>query len=262
MRQRTSQGQAGQGHAGQGHAGQGHAGQGHAGQGHAGDQGGESLTLADAAYRRLRHDIVAGVFEAGSPLRLEMLRNRYGFSFSPLREALNRLQSERLVTSVALRGFSVAPFSSSEMWDAIETRILVEREAMRRSIANGGDVWEATIVAAFHTLMLKSERSASLPGDGEALEASHRDFHRALIGECGSPRLLDLADHLYMETERYRRPALIGTAAGRPARAIVKEHREIMDAVLARRSTAGELLAEHYRRTGRLVEKGLQLEAA
>jgi len=34
--------------------------------------------------------------EAGKPLRLEALRQRYGLSFSPLREALMRLQSERL----------------------------------------------------------------------------------------------------------------------------------------------------------------------
>src|SRR3954465_1927300 len=53
-------------------------------------------TLSQSAYQRLRADIVAGVLEAGKPLRLEALRQRYGLSFSPLREALMRLQSERL----------------------------------------------------------------------------------------------------------------------------------------------------------------------
>ena len=57
----------------------------------------EPTTFSEAAYQRLRADIVAGVLEAGKPLRLEALRQRYGLSFSPLREALMRLQSERLV---------------------------------------------------------------------------------------------------------------------------------------------------------------------
>jgi DNA-binding GntR family transcriptional regulator len=38
-------------------------------------------------------------------LRLAELSERYGMGFSPLREALNRLQAERLVTAESLRGF-------------------------------------------------------------------------------------------------------------------------------------------------------------
>ena len=70
-----------------------------------GDSAAAPATLREAAYQHLRADIVAGHLEAGKPLRLEALRQRYGLSFSPLREALMRLQSERLVLSTALRGF-------------------------------------------------------------------------------------------------------------------------------------------------------------
>ena len=51
----------------------------------------------------------------GSPLRLADLSARYDMGFSPLREALNRLQAERLVIAEALRGFRVAPLSLDEM---------------------------------------------------------------------------------------------------------------------------------------------------
>src|ERR1700752_568901 len=86
---------------------------------------GGPATLGEAAYHRLRADIIVGTFKAGEPLRLEALRQRYGLSFSPLREALMRLQSERLVLPTALRGFSVAPLSREEIEDATETRILI-----------------------------------------------------------------------------------------------------------------------------------------
>jgi hypothetical protein len=154
----------------------------------ANDAAAEPATLGEAAYQRLRADIVVGTFRAGEPLRLEALKQRYGLSFSPLREALMRLQSERLVASTALRGFSVAPLSREEIEDATETRILIESEALRRSMRNGDDDWEARIVAAFHALSLQVERQSRNSGPVEtadlfAMEERHHHFHRALIAE-------------------------------------------------------------------------------
>lgn len=226
------------------------------------DPQGGAATLAEAAYRRLRQDIVAGVFAPSQPLRLELLKQRYGLSFSPLREALNRLQTERLVVTAPLRGFSVAPVSIEEMWDATQTRILIECEALRRSIAQGDDDWEAGIVAAFHALDLQVRRKAAAGTLAEAeltaLETRHQDFHRALIAHCRSRRLIDLADQLYVETQRYRLPTLAGR---KPAvsRDVALEHRQIMEAALARRSEeAVALLAAHYRKTSTLVEAHMQ----
>lgn len=225
------------------------------------DSQGGAATLAEAAYRRLRQDIVAGVFAPSQPLRLELLKQRYGLSFSPLREALNRLQTERLVATAPLRGFSVAPVSIEEMWDATETRILIECEALRRSIAQGNDDWEAGIVASFHALDLQVRRRAA-GGIAEeeliALETRHQDFHRALIAHCRSRRLIGIADQLYVETQRYRLPTLSGQNPA-ASRDVALEHRQIMDAALARRSEeAVGLLAAHYRRTSTLVESHMQ----
>jgi len=59
------------------------------------DGGVEEITLAEQVYRSLRRDLISGDIEPGQSLRLEFLKQRYGISFSPIREALNRLQSER-----------------------------------------------------------------------------------------------------------------------------------------------------------------------
>ena len=223
-------------------------------------------TLGEAAYQRLRADIVVGTFKAGEPLRLEALRQRYGLSFSPLREALMRLQSERLVLSTALRGFSVAPLSREEIEDATETRILIEREALRRAMRNGDDDWEANIVAAFHALGLQVERQSRMSGKAEvadlfAMEERHHHFHRALIAPCGSPRLLELAEQLYVETQRYRLPNYFGGSLGKRRRDAAAEHREIMDATLRRSEEAVCLLAEHYRKTAAIIEASIEWPA-
>lgn len=204
------------------------------------------MTLADTAYDSLRRDIMRGHLPPGQPLRLEALRSRYDMGFSPLREALNRLQSERLVVSASMKGFIVAPLSLPEMWEAIEARVLVETEALRLSILRGDDVWEAGIVAALHALGLAAAR-----GEPEALEARHAEFHLSLIAACGSGWLLDFARKLSAATERYRAPVLAGDTAPRDVQG---EHAALAEAALARRADeAPALLAVHYRRTGERI---------
>ena len=219
----------------------------------------QEITLAEKAYRALRADIISGAIEAGQSLRLEYLKQRYGISFSPIREALNRLHSERFVLFNASRGFRLAPFSIAEMWDAIETRILIDCEALRRSLINANDQWEARLVGAFHALTLAANRNAvALPDHaaGELLEVRHLEFHQGMLAACDSPWLMSLSAQLYDQSERYRRPTLRGHAAWGGARNVPAEHQELMNAALTRDAAkASALLAEHYRESGRFVEK-------
>lgn len=216
----------------------------------------EELTLAGQAHRALKRDIISGAIPAGQPLRLEYLKERYGVSFSPLREALNRLHSERLVVSTPSRGFRVAPFSQEEMWDAIETRIVIDCETLRRSLARGDEAWESRLVASFQALTGADPHAAQL--DDAGIEARHHDFHRCLIAACGSRWLLDLSDRLYAQTERYRQPSLRDRNYWNLERDVAAEHRQLLDAAVARDAgRATGLLARHYRETGRMVGKVL-----
>ena len=221
-------------------------------------------TLAEKAYRRLRLEIIAGVLKPHSPLRLEMLKERYGLSFSPLREALNRLQAERLVVPSESRGFRVAGVSLDEMWDAIETRILIDVQGLRRSIERGDDDWEASVLASFHAFSRCAGRLAKEPADPdgerwEELEDRHRDFHLSLVASSGSRWLVELSQQLYAQTERYRRPMMLAPGHSQmPPRDFEGEHRTLMEAAVDRDADrAALLLDQHYRRTGELIERHL-----
>jgi len=206
-------------------------------------------TLAERAHRKLRVDIISGALAADQALRLEYLKERYGISYSPLREALNRLHSEQLVVSSPSRGFRVAPFSEAHMWDAIETRIVIDCEALRRALARGDAEWEVKLLAAFDALIPLSEPGA---------EARHYAFHRALLSACGSPWLLTLSDQLYGQTERYRQTSLRGRTHGNIQRDSAAEHQQLLHAAVARDAVlAAGLLARHFRQTGRLVQQVL-----
>jgi GntR family carbon starvation induced transcriptional regulator len=209
------------------------------------------MTLSETAYSAIRRDIIQGVLPAGQPLRMADLSARYAMGFSPLREALSRLQVERLVVAEALRGFKAAPLSVEEMQDATDTRILIESDALRLSIQHGDDDWSAAIVAALYALKLQVEREARGPVDVWEIEARHYVFHRALLSACQSPWRLEFFDRLYAATERYRIPILVSSnIPGQPRRDIQAEHSALAEAVLARDAeTAVRLLADHYNRT-------------
>lgn len=214
------------------------------------------MTLAAKAYDALRRDILTGALGPEKPLRLADLSARLGMGFSPLREALNRLQAERLVTAESLRGFRVAPVSREAMRDAMDTRTLIETQALERAICRGDDDWEAGIVGALHALNKVAERPRA-EFDLWALETRHHAFHRALIGACDSAWLLEFFERLYAATERYRIPHLLA-ASDLDGRDIRTAHSDLAQAVLARDSKrATGLLRDQYATTRRLLETGL-----
>ena len=208
------------------------------------------MTLTEQAYDALRRDIIRGTLAPDTPLRMADLSARYGMGFSPLREALSRLNAERLVVSEPLRGFKVAPLSVQGMRDAMSARILIEGDALRAAIALGDDDWAAQVVSALYALKLQVERPDPDPW---ALEARHYAFHRALLAACASPWRLEFFDRLYAATERYRVAVLTGRTSG-AGRDIQAEHTELAEAALARHADlAVSLLTAHYQRTADFV---------
>ena len=71
-------------------------------------------TLAAIALERLRDDVLKCRLKPGDKLTFDDLKERYGISISPLREALSRMASEGLVVLEDKRGFHVAPVC---VWD-------------------------------------------------------------------------------------------------------------------------------------------------
>lgn len=212
-------------------------------------------TVADAVHARLRADLMAGRFGPGEALRLEPLMARYGCGISPLREALNRLASERLVRAVGQRGFQAAPVSLAEMWDIVRLRQKLEGEAIAAAIEAGDARWESEIVAAFHRLA-KAPPSGRDRADPDAWERGHRDFHCALIAACPSQWLLHFIGILYGHTERYRRVRFERTLPKKLVRDVAAEHRELMEAVLARdKRRAVRLLSEHLDKTANFIAR-------
>lgn len=217
------------------------------------DQGQIANTVAEVAYQRIREDILWGELKPGLPLRSDALRARYGVGISPLREALTRLASERLVISVGYKGFSVAPMTAYDVQDTKTARLIIEVEALSRSIRAGDLKWETELLAAYH--LLSRVAIPTKPGRASSLWAMHhRKFHMALLSACGSRWLVELAGQLFDQADRHRILRARFSPHSKLTRDIEREHKCIFKAALARDVKAAvQALEDHYESTATQV---------
>lgn len=166
-----------------------------------------SCSSSASAYvlARLRGDILSAEFAPNAKLYLKILMARYNTSVAPVREALAVLSGAGLVIAESQRGFRVAPASRSDFEDIARLRVQMEISALERSIDHGNDVWEkqlCSIYKIFSRLSPNDDRNNLITNSWETY---HREFHFALISQCGSPTLLNFCSQLHDRFDRYRR---------------------------------------------------------
>lgn len=158
------------------------------------------VTRVDHVYRQLREAVVNGEFPPGMPLRPERLSRRYDVSLIPIREALRKLEVERLVEATPNKGVRVASISVEDVSDVYATRVVLELEALRRAWPSIDDAFIAQLRADREQMV-----DATHAADHARAHELHRRIHFALYERSGSPWLLHLIEILWSHTERYRR---------------------------------------------------------
>jgi DNA-binding GntR family transcriptional regulator len=79
----------------------------------------------------LRHAILHGYFEPGEKVDVEGIAQDLGVSRMPVREAIRRLESERLVTNRAHHGATITTVTQKDIHEIYVVRMLLEVEAIR-----------------------------------------------------------------------------------------------------------------------------------
>lgn len=162
-------------------------------------------TCTEQAVERLRLAIISGELAPNAKLRIQSLCEQFGLSATPIREALTRLVANGLVEAVGQKGFCVVPVSLEDFQDIQQLRHVVETQALRQSIEKGDVRWESNIVAALHRLsVFAADASGRLPEGDMEFDVAHKEFHAALLGACGSTRLLAIHADLHDQIRRYR----------------------------------------------------------
>ncbi|HEV7328848.1 MAG TPA: GntR family transcriptional regulator [Bosea sp. (in: a-proteobacteria)] len=210
----------------------------------------EKTTLSTTVYQKLRSDIIQGEFRPGEKLRIEPIAATYGVGSNAVREALSRLSAERLVERYEQRGFAVPAIALDDWRVLVRTRCWLETKALEEAIANRDEHWEEGIVLALHRL---SRFRSDKPEERAGWEDAHRNFHRALLANCGSPWLIEFCDILADHAARY---ISISHAYGNTPRNGQSEHEALMKVVLnGTAADACALLVAHYTKTLQTIEE-------
>ncbi|MFD7511995.1 GntR family transcriptional regulator [Streptomyces sp. NPDC059853] len=206
-------------------------------------------TRSELVYEKVRAEILHGTLPPGSRLRFVELAHRFTVSQSVVREALVRLAEQGLAVALPQQGFRVRTLSLADLHEITEARVEIEGVVLRRAIAQGDLAWESSVIAAHHVLA-RTPRTTKAGKINESWVDAHEAFHAAILRGCRNGTLLSVATSLRESASLYRWWSGAATPDPDPDRDVALEHRQLLDAVVARDEvTASCLIAQHIQRT-------------
>jgi DNA-binding GntR family transcriptional regulator len=146
-------------------------------------------TLSDQAYRALREEITTGALKPGQRLTERALADHLGVSPTPVREALQRLEHERLIERDAVRSIRVAEPSVARLYELALIEVALRGAAARLAAERATEAEVQAIVAACDRAeALASGATWSQDQVREILTVT-RGFHQ-LVNEAAHTRTL------------------------------------------------------------------------
>ena len=199
-------------------------------------------TVTDVLVERIRNEIIRGQYPPGTRLRLRDLADQYKISTMPVREALQLLEAEGLVTGEPRKGVTVTQLSPAELEDIYDMRATLEAMATRQAVPQ----ISAETIDSLQTIVEQLDRAQ---GDVVKIVELNTRFHTLLYAASGRAHLCSVISMLRRRTAHYFRAyvAELGTYAQ-------DEHRAIIEACRRQEAArAAEIVQAHVTRAGQAV---------
>ncbi|KAB2329562.1 GntR family transcriptional regulator [Cytobacillus depressus] len=193
-----------------------------------------NLNLNDRVYIHLRDKIINNEIKPGSKIEYELLMEELGISRTPLRDALNRLQHDKLVEIKPRSGTHVCvptPKDIQEVYDVRKSLEMLSIETAVHSIS-ASDCQKLFDEADFAESELKK-------GNPEPFFLSDHNFHRTVIQYSDNSRIIDIMESLEAQIKWFG--IIMTINLHRPNRAIIM-HRKIIQAIYERNIEDAKLL--------------------
>ncbi len=195
--------------------------------------------LSDKAYRRLRDGIITLEFEPMAPLNERTLSEQLNMGRAPIREALRRLEHERLVSIYPRVGVFAAEIVITDQQSIKEIRFELEGLAAALASTRGTPEEGAVLTQLADDLVILNESSDKIMGDAK--------FRRHIYAMTRNSFLQDILEthhnlsmRLWYFCRRQRSRANIGPLDYRPIAQAIADG----DADTARRLLSA-VVAEH-----------------
>lgn len=159
-----------------------------------------------AVYAALRRAQMAGRFSPGQEMIIRTLAQEFGTSPMPVREALQRLVSEKALEHGGNRTIRVPAISLERLTDLRRCRTMIEGTAVEWAVTATGSAHVAELSQINQAVLEASRR-----GDIEKLLEHNQKFHFRLYALAGSQVLMSAIESLWLQAGpylNYLRPSL------------------------------------------------------
>ncbi len=191
---------------------------------------GSHPSLKDRVYENLKLQIITGKLEPNRHLLEAELSEMMKISRAPIREALNILEREGLVTIIPRKGAQVSSISKKEVENIWEIRSILEPYAARNAAQKCSQI-------ELNKLEIKLKRTLQRPYDFSDYLSDDLALHELLYKDLDNKMLKEI-----IVTVRQNSLRILNFAEGRKtfteeiAFADVNEHQQIIDVLRARDS--------------------------
>ncbi len=209
-------------------------------------------TRVDKAYARLKAEILNGELPPGFQAPEPDIAGRLGMSRTPVREALIRLEAERLVDLIPRRGAKILPISKKDICEIFE--ILAVLEALAASSAAKLSPDEELLSEI--DMAITEAEEAQTRCDMESWALIDDRIHKLVARAGGNTRLeLEIVNLL---NQVFRANSVLLRMNKAPA-SNAEDHRRILEAVRAGQAEKASEIARMHRLSGLVtMEKVLQ----
>jgi DNA-binding GntR family transcriptional regulator len=184
-------------------------------------------SLADIVTDRIREAIIRGRLHPGERLAEPALASEFGVSRSPVREALVRLEGERLVSRQANRGFFVWRPTETDIDEILSLRVMMESLAAEQVIdkLTDEDFTNLEQMYQHQEQLVEADRHLQLTRED-------RSFHDYCVKLSQNSRLLDMWGQIMSQWEVliFRRVEYYPSVS----QSVLTDHRNILDTMKQR----------------------------
>ena len=154
--------------------------------------------LSDRIYQSLKWSLIIGEYFPGSVLSIRSLAKKMGTSAMPVREALTRLASERLLISSVKRSYKVPELDPKQVSDQFFVRARLEGTATLLAVPN----LTSTQIDELAVLASMMERDIE-NGDNENYIVRNYNFHFSIYAASRNDELFWSIERLWAQTGPY-----------------------------------------------------------
>ena len=182
------------------------------------------LSMVEATMNGIRSAIIGGKLSLGQQLTESYLQKSFGFSKTPIREALAQLKAEGIVVSEVHKGFRVFKMDEKELSEFCEFRLALESQALKSAYTNN----RLELVKELKNTIKESEDSIK-SNDFEKYILTDSKFHKSFFVISSNRYLKKNYENIngIIETIRTHSIETIRTHSG----GVIVENNKLIDSV-------------------------------